>query len=330
LRAVEIQPDFATGWSDLSRVAAVYRYRAPTREARSAVQEIGARAAARVIGLAPRDPFARAVQTQYIDWVGEPEAYQRAVDRALDAFSLYAFNTPDPVEYLDTPERFEELVRAQGVSSADPPSHWRAIHLGWLALGERERSERALEAFAGAIPPLERNSAQMSPPYAQKAARWLNENRVLHQAVYGDVAARAAAAREYQRLADVRPLGFSHDRTAVEFYNFLLPALALTGGRDAAYAAWSARLARLPRPDRRWQADQPLELETFIFAETMFRPAFRPLRADARFWRMVVRMEFPEWWIADPRWPPDFCRAPDLGYDCAFALRYALDEAESR
>ena len=51
-----------------------------------------------------------------------------------------------------------------------------------------------------------------------------------------------------------------------------------------------------------------------IVAVTLY-PAFRTFRYDPRFMRFVARTEVLDYWRSSGHWP-DFCREPDLPYDC--------------
>lgn len=358
-RALQIQPDFLQAWSDLSRVASIYRYHAPTQEERSELDRIGRQAAQRAVELEPNHMFGHLMQALYDDPVGRPESYRAHIDRAartgeaqpvllsmqayelmrfgrareamslaararqLDINSFYILAFPDPLEFQETPAEFESLIRSQGLASPDPPAHWRAIHLGWLARRDYTRAAGALQGFEAIVAQIERNQPQMSAPYALKARQMLEQNRALHRAL-ANGENRAALAADIARRAYPTQPGFRRDETAQDFYFFLLPALAMLNGADAAYLAWEARLSPLPRPDGRWVADQPLEFETHYFNDAMYTPYYAPLRRDPRFWRMIARMEFPSWWLDDPRWSPDFCRAGTLGYDCNRVAREAF------
>lgn len=358
-RALQIQPDFLQVWSDLARVASIYRYHAPTQEERSELNRIGREAAERAVEIAPEHMFGHIMRALYEDNVGAPEAYQAHIDRAaatgeqqpviltmqtyelmrfgrareamavaararrLDAHSLYILSFPDPLEFQETPAEFEELIRAAGMAAPDPPAHWRAIHLGWLARGDHPRAAAALQAFTAIVDQIDRNQPQMSTPFALRARQMLDQNRALHAALVNGQGRAALAADLSRRIYPTAP-GYQRDATAQDFYFFQLPALALLNGTDAAYLAWQARLAPLPRPDGHWVADQTLEYETHYFTDAMYTPYYAALRDDPRFWRMIARMEFPDWWLNDPRWPPDFCRVPTLPYNCAAAAREAF------
>ena len=47
----------------------------------------------------------------------------------------------------------------------------------------------------------------------------------------------------------------------------------------------------------------------------LFRPAFRDFRKDRRFIPLAARFGLVDYWRTTGVWP-DYCRDPDLPYDC--------------
>ena len=57
-----------------------------------------------------------------------------------------------------------------------------------------------------------------------------------------------------------------------------------------------------------------LDKVTYV-ADGLFRPALRNLRRDPRMMAKAKRLGLLEYWRGSGNWP-DFCREPDLPYDC--------------
>ena len=81
--------------------------------------------------------------------------------------------------------------------------------------------------------------------------------------------------------------------------------LAREGDVDGAYEAMNA-----PRPNTR---------RALAF---LFYPEMKAFRQDPRFMPLVRQFGLTDYWLASGRWP-DFCRDPDLPYDCRLKARGA-------
>ncbi len=62
------------------------------------------------------------------------------------------------------------------------------------------------------------------------------------------------------------------------------------------------------------------ELETWPRTDKFFRPEFEETRRDPRFMRVAARAGLTDYWLDTGHWP-DFCRTPDLPYDCEAVAR---------
>ncbi len=353
---VRIEPTFVRAWIKLAEACQYYSQFAPTKEARVRAEATGKAALGQLHALAPNeaetwvaalmfteDPReldvlmekARAIdpshpkvvetQLSYMVVLGRGEEATALVERALTFNPLNAsFLEHAGFSALIT----GDLPRAEAVARRmNSVKLWHPIVMSWLSRGDFDRAKAATDAFAAALAEIERNEPAR-PTHAWFRAR-LQDGRDVYAALQAGAAEREALAERLVKRVVV-PVTANYDERIVGYINDV-PAIAMLAGADRAFDAWGRRIDSLPPYDETGGAH--VDDVAAWFASSMY-VGWARLHRDKRYWTYVARFDReaitppgPQWPDTPDIWPPSFCKARDMPYDCTTVARAAFAEA---
>lgn len=236
------------------------------------------------------------------DWFTEEQHYLRAAALSPRLSGMASYHAP----LLRTVGRLDEAIEATRRTVAnDPFSGYQLRGYAFLlgAAGHRAEAEAAMERLALIDPERGRDARiqiafwwyepdQVRSQLRALPAGWYTDNLPCYDK-YLERLPRA-------RAGEVRGLP---DECADLQLDWRLRMLARQGDVDAAYAEFAR--APLERGNTLWW---------------LFYPELKAFRQDPRFMPLAKRLGFVDYWLKSGHWP-DFCREPDLPYDCKAVAR---------
>jgi class 3 adenylate cyclase/TolB-like protein len=353
-RAVEIAPDFARAWHQLTFAYSAYRFAAPTDAERENARSQGWRAAQRYLELTPADPRAHywvaefeqdaARRTALLqealkrgqqdsDVLSNMSAYLSGVGRTEDGFQMASRAAAiDPYADFIVSRQIWRSLHLSDLAIAEnlltnlrepvrlTEVRWFAIVMGWLAQDKPDRAQSALIV-------LEAASQDAPPATAAATALRLELARAAVEAATNPAARRRARAMAEQISAEI-----ATTPPAMVFDSLVF--ISLVADADAAFAAWDARLMAAPPQTASLVAP---DQETSQAFNAWSRTDMRKLQRDPRFFSYLARYPI---FAAEP-YPneagemkpmlqliaervPDFCNEPIFPYDCRAATAKAF------
>ncbi len=304
-------PDFSYGHSSLALFLFGKSQVDPTNA--TALLAESAREAEKAIALDPKNSEAYAARARLVPPPGWPE---REKNLALAVTQPGAGLLPNAIYALmlgEVGRLNEAAVYAQKVASEDSgdPDYVSLIATSLAAQGKDDDADRALTRALQIAPTNPVNQAFRFHMY-EWFGRWDEALRILEDdanrsplltqeedLAAGEAFIKAMATDDPSARATARDAEFvsvSHDRAHLMVAISHLSALGLV---DDAY-----RLAAQVPPSA--QQDD---------LSVLFTPLNAQLRRDPRFIALAAKVGLVGYWTASGKWP-DFCSAPDLGYNC--------------
>lgn len=254
-------------------------------------------AAQRALKLDPSDARAHTALSIHATSFAERE---RHLKRALEAEPDRALVLVTYIVFLREVGRLDDARKlgARTLRMDDPRLVGNLPHTAFLSAmaGDRATAEDAIRKYEGMF------------PHEGPSLRWTN-------AVWWEDPLAAAS-----RLHTFGMRASYGDR--IECFEMLLPRLphgeagaSLPSSCDWMAPEWRARmLARLGDVDGAYAILVELEKQRLI-TQILFYPEMKSVRRDPRFMPLVRQLGLLAYWRETNQWP-DFCREPDLPFDC--------------